>query len=138
MADFAKLSMKGLYSKSSDYSDPVTVFGPSAYEPATASIDEYFHCELQVNTAADDPAHTTLDTTIFATAVLLVIKNNDTTNYVTATFDCAGMGSTNTSVRIHAGGFFVTTDFTPSASDPKLKLVANTAACECEVFIVGS
>ena len=47
MADFAKLSIKGLYSKSSDYSDPVTTFTPSAYEMATADVDEYFHTELE-------------------------------------------------------------------------------------------
>jgi|TARA_R110002051_G_scaffold66927_2_gene121260 hypothetical protein len=93
--------------------------------------DEYFHCELEAATSAG----TTLDTSILASATLLVVKNKDSSNYVTATFDCAGMGSTDTSVRIHAGGFFVTTDFTVAQ---KLKLVANSAAVECEVFIVGT
>ena len=131
MADFAKLSIKGLYSKSSDYSDPVTTFTPSAYEMATADVDEYFHTELEAATSGG----TTLDTSIVSSCKLLVVKNNDATNYVTATFDCAGMGSTDTSVRIHAGGFFVTTDFTAAE---KLKLVANSAACECEIFIAGT
>tara|TARA_Y100001951_G_C11134173_1_gene179886 strand:- start:116 stop:523 length:408 start_codon:yes stop_codon:yes gene_type:complete len=135
MADFAKLSMKGLYSKSSDYSDPVTTFRPSAYEPATANVDEYFHVEVLANLSGDSPGHTTIDTSIIGAASLLVIKNNDTTNYVTATFDCAGMSTTDTSVRIHAGGFFVTTDFTTAE---ELKLVSNTGRCECEIFIVGT
>jgi hypothetical protein len=128
MADNAKLSIKGIYSKSTDYSDPVTVFGPAAY---TITPDEYFHTELEASTSGG----TTLDTSIVGAATLLVVKNNDATNYVTATFDCAGMGSTDTSVRIHAGGFFVTTDFTTAE---KLKLVANSASCECEIFIVGT
>ena len=131
MADYAKLQIKGVFSKSSDYSDPVTKFSPAAY---TVTPDEYFHCELEAATSGG----TTLDTTILDSATLLVIKNNDATNYVTATFDNAGMGGTNVSVRIHAGGYLVTTDFAPNASDPKLKLVANSSACECEVFIVGT
>ena len=134
MTDFAKLQIKGVFSKSSDYSDPVTRFSPTAY---TVTPDEYFHCEVQAALSTDTVGHTTVDTSIFASATLLVIKNNDTTNYVTATFDCAGMATTDTSVRVHAGGFFVTTDFVPNGS-AKLKLTANTAACECEVFIVGT
>jgi len=128
MADYAKLELKGVYSTVSDYSTPRTKFKPASY---AVTPDEYFHCELQAATSAG----TTLDTSILDSATLLVVKNKDATNYVTATFDCAGMGSTDTSVRIHAGGFFVTTDFTVAE---KLKLVANSAAVECEVFIVGT
>jgi hypothetical protein len=128
MADYAKLSIKGIYSKSTDYSDPVTVFSPDAY---TITPDEYFHTELEASTGGG----TTLDTSIVGAATLVVVKNNDTTNYVTATFGKTGSGSADTSVRIHAGGFFVTTDFTTTY---KLKLAANTADCECEIFIVGT
>jgi len=132
MPDYAKLELKGVYSTVSDYSTPRTKFKPASY---TVTPDEYFHCEVQANISSDTPGHTTIDTSILASATLLVIKNKDATNYVTATFDCAGMGSTDTSVRIHAGGFFVTTDFTPGE---KLKLVANSAVVECEVFVVGT
>ena len=128
MADYAKLEIRGIYSKSSDYSSPKADFNPAIY---ALTPDEYFHCEIQ----ADTSAGTTLTTSILSSATLLVVKNNDTSNYVTATFDCAGMGSTDTSIRIHAGGFFATTDFTVSQN---LKLVANSAACEFEVFIVGT
>ena len=132
MADNAKLSIKGIYSKSTDYSDPVTVFNPAPY---TITPDEYFHCEVQAALSGDSPGHTTIDTSIVGAATLVVVKNNDATNYVTATFAKAGSGSADTSVRIHAGGFFVTTDFTTTY---KLKLAANTADCECEIFIVGT
>tara|TARA_R100001594_G_scaffold143022_1_gene190568 strand:+ start:1370 stop:1756 length:387 start_codon:yes stop_codon:yes gene_type:complete len=128
MADYAKLEIRGIYSKSSDYSSPKADFNPAIY---ALTPDEYFHCEIQ----ADTSAGTTLTTSILSSATLLVVKNNDTSNYVTATFDCAGMGSTDTSIRIHAGGVFATTDFTVAQN---LKLVANSAACECEVFIVGT
>jgi len=128
MADYAKLEIRGIYSKSSDFSAPKADFNPTNYE---FRPDEYYHCEIQ----ADTSAGTTLTTSILGSATLLVVKNNDATNYVTATFDCAGMGSTDTSIRIHAGGVFTTTDFTVAQN---LKLVANSAACQCEVFIVGT
>ena len=132
MADNAKLSIKGIYSKSTDYSDPVTVFSPAPY---TVTPDEYFHCEVQAALATDTVGHTTIDTSIIGTATLLVIKNNDATNYVTATFDNAGLSGTDVLVRIAAGGFLVTTDFAPSQ---KLKLIANTAHCECEILVLGT
>jgi len=128
MTDYAKLEIRGIYSKSSDYSLPKADFNPATY---ALTPDEYFHCEIQ----ADTSAGTTLTTSILSSATLLVVKNNDAANYVTATFDCAGMGSTDTSIRIHAGGVFTTTDFTVAQN---LKLVANSAACECEIFIVGT
>ena len=128
MADYAKGEVRGIYSKNSDYNLPKVDFNPTDY---TVTPDEYIHCEIQ----ADTSAGTTLTTSILSSASLLVVKNNDSTNYVTATFDCAGMGSTDTSIRIAAGGMFMTTDFTVAQN---LKLVANSAACECEVFIAGT
>ena len=132
MADYVKLEVRGIYSKNSDYSAPKVDFNPADY---TLTPDEYFHCEVQAALATDTPAHTTIDTSILASATLLVIKNNDGTNYVTATFDSAGNGSTDNIVRIHAGGVLATTDFTVAQN---LKLVSNSAHCECEVFIVGT
>jgi hypothetical protein len=78
MADYAKLELKGVYSAVSDYSTPRTKFKPAAY---TVTPDEYFHCELEAATSAG----TTLNTSILDSATLLVVKNKDATNYVTAT-----------------------------------------------------
>ena len=128
MADYAKLEIRGLYSKNSDYSSPKSDFNPANYE---VTPDEYFHCEIQ----ADTSGGTTITTSILASATLLVVKNNDTTNYVTATFDSAGNSSVDNLIRIAPGGILATTDFTVAQN---LKLVANSAACECEVFIVGT
>ena len=125
MADYAKLQIKGVFSKSSDYSDPVTAFTPAAY---TITPDEYFHCEISAATSSG----TALNTSILDTATLVAIKNNDATNYVTATFGKAGSSSADTSIRIAAKGYLVMTDFVPTHN---LTLVANSAACECEVFI---
>lgn len=128
MADYAKLEIRGIYSKNSDYSSPKSDFNPANYE---VTPDEYFHCEIQ----ADTSGGTTITTSILASATLLVVKNNDTTNYVTATFDSAGNSSVDNLIRIAPGGILATTDFTVAQN---LKLVANSAACECEVFIVGT
>ena len=128
MADYAKLEIRGIYSKNSDYSSPKSDFNPANYE---VTPDEYFHFEIQ----ADTSGGTTITTSILASATLLVVKNNDTTNYVTATFDSAGNSSVDNLIRIAPGGILATTDFTVAQN---LKLVANSAACECEVFIVGT
>ena len=128
MADYAKLEIRGIYSKNSDYSSPKSDFNPANYE---VTPDEYFHCEIQ----ADTSGGTTITTSILASATLLVVKNNDATNYVTATFDSAGNSSVDNLIRIAPGGILATTDFTVAQN---LKLVANSAACECEVFIVGT
>ena len=131
MADYAKLEIRGIYSKNSDYSSPKSDFNPANYE---VTPDEYFHCEIQ----ADTSGGTTITTSILASATLLVVKNNDTTNYVTATYRQApynGSAILDTVSRIAPGGILATTDFTVAQN---LKLVANSAACECEVFIVGT
>ena len=128
MADYTKLELTAVYSKNSDYSSPKVKMAPAAF---TLTPDEYFHVEVE----ADTSGGTTITTSILNSATLLVVKNNDATNYVTATFDSAGNGSQDNLVRIAAGGVLATTDFTVAQN---LKLVANSAACECEVFIVGT
>ena len=128
MADYQKLTITGVYSKSSDLSDPKVRFSPDAFQ---LTPDEYIHANVEAATSAG----TTITTSFLSSATLLVIKNNSQANYVTATFDCAGMGSTDTSIRIAPFGFYVSTDFTPAQN---LKLVANSAACMCEVYILGT
>ena len=128
MTDYSKIKVEALYSKNADYSSPKVDLSPAIY---SVTPDEYIHCEIQ----ADTGGGTTITTSILASATLLVVKNNDPTNYVTATFDSAGNSSTDNLIRIAAGGLLVTTDFTVAQN---LKLIANSAACECEIFIVGT
>ena len=130
MADYAKISVKGVYSKNSDYSFPKAMFAPDAN---TLTPDEYMHLEIEADTGG-----TTVTTSTLASATMVMVKNNDTTNYVTATFKSAGnggAGGTNNIIRIAAGGFIAVTDFTVAGN---LALAANSAACECEVFIIGT
>tara|TARA_R100000656_G_scaffold57873_1_gene45207 strand:- start:475 stop:870 length:396 start_codon:yes stop_codon:yes gene_type:complete len=128
--DYAKVHVKAVCSKNSDHSLPVTVMAPAAY---TLTPDEYIHAEVQANTGT-----TTLDTRHLTSVTTLVIKNNDTTNYVKAQWRSAeytGSAVLDNLLRIAPGGFLVTTDFTAANN---LLLTANTAACECEVFIIGT
>ena len=133
MANYAKLHIKAVLSKNSDYSNPTVTFNPSPYAPATADIPEYIHTELLCGTGG-----VILDTTILDGVSFIVIKNLDDTNYVTFTYGTAGVGdATDQVIRIAAGGFFASTDFDQDDS-AKLTLTANTAGCQCEVFLVGT
>jgi len=133
MANYAKLQIKAVLSKNTDYSEPTVIFNPAPYEPATADIPEYIHTELLCGTGG-----VILDTTILDGVSFVVIKNLDATNYVTFTYGTAGIGdATDQAIRIHAGGFFAATDFDQDDS-AKLTLTANTAGCQCEVFLVGT
>ena len=128
MADYAKISVKGVYSKNSDYSFPKAMFAPDAN---TLTPDEYMHLEIEADTGG-----TTVTTSTLASATMVMVKNNDTTNYVTATFRSAGNSSTPNIIRIAAGGFLVVTDFTVANN---LALTGpDSEGCECEIFIVGS
>ena len=128
--DYAKLYLKAVYSKNSDYSSPKATMAPDVF---TLTPDEYIHVEVQADTGG-----TPVITSHLASVTALVIKNNDTTNYVKAKWRSAeytGSAVLDNLLRIAPGGFLVTTDFTAANN---LLLTANSAACECEVFIVGT
>mgnify|MGYP003138300537 FL=1 len=124
--DYAKLHVKAVCSKNSDYSSPKATMAPEAY---TLTSDEYLHIEMN----CDDNGET-LTTDMFTGGVTLcVIKNNDTAITVTAQFDTAG--DANVDVAIPAGGIFVTPDFVYTGN---LKLTSASGVPECEVLIVGT
>ena len=76
MADYAKLEVKGVYSKVSDYSTPRTKFKPSAY---TLTPDEYLHLEVEADTGG-----TSLSLSHLSSITSIAIKNNSTSNTVRA------------------------------------------------------
>jgi len=126
MADYAKLEVKGVYSKVSDYSTPRTKFKPSAY---ALRPDEYLH--LEVN--CDDNGET-FDLSMFSGGItMLAIKNNDAAISVTARVTTAG--TSNVDVVVPAGGIYVIPDVA-IAND--LVLTSASGTPECEVFIVGT
>ena len=126
MADYAKLHVKGLFSKNSDYSDPKVSMAPAAY---ALTPDEYLHMELNCDTGGE-----IIKTDRFDGGVTLcIIKNNDTAITVTAQFNTAA--DTDVDVAIPAGGIFVTPDF---AYGGDLTLTSASGEPECEVLILGT
>ena len=128
MADYSKLNVSVTYSENSDYSAPKLKTRLDPFESTSST-----HYEVQyreVGTSAE-----TLELGGFTTIEYLVVKNKDATNYVTATFDSAGNSTVDNILRVAAGKILVLTDVTPGSD---LILQANTAACDCEVVIVGT
>ena len=127
MADYAKLEVRGTYSKNSDYSSPKVDFNPVEYE---LTPDEYYHVEINCDTNGE-----TITTDLFRDGVsLVVVKNNDTSINVLATF--ATTGGTLTDMSIPAGSIMVMPDFVQTGN-LSLKSSSGTTV-ECEVFIVGT
>ena len=126
MADYAKLVVKGLYSKSSDYSNPKVTFNPSA---CALTPDEYLHFEVN----CDDNGET-FDLSMFSGGVtMLAVKNNDAAISVTARVTTAG--TSNVDGVIPAGGLYVNPDVA-IAND--LVLTSASGTPECEVFVIGT
>jgi len=126
MADYAKISVKGVFSKNSDYSFPKATFAPNA---AALTPDEYMHFEVN----CDDNGET-FDLSMFSGGItMLMIKNNDTAINVTARIDTAS--TANVDVLIPAGGVFVTPDCKVSED---LVLTSASGTPECEIFIIGT
>lgn len=132
MADYSKLKVSAVYSENSDYSDPRLQTSLEAYTSTTAT--HYMQLMQTVGTAAAETL--TLDN--FTTIEYVIVKNKDATNYVTVTIsDSAGLGTTDTVVRVAAGRLLVTPDVT-GGSGKTITLQANTAACDVEVIVVGT
>jgi hypothetical protein len=128
LADYAKLALALTYSENSDYSSPKLKTSLDNWTSTTAT-----HYEVQyreIGTSSE-----TIELGGFTTIECLVLKNKDSTNYVTATFDSAGNSSVDNILRVGAGKILVLTDVTPGSD---LLLQANTAACDVEIIIVGT
>lgn len=114
----------------SDADSSVKLFDTSSWEEYALTPDEVVHMKVEAATTG-----TTVTTSIYSSVTLVAIQNDDSTNYVTATFRTAGNSSTDNIVRIPAGGFLLVTDFTAANN---LVLTANTAECNCRVIIAGT
>lgn len=136
MADYAKLIVRGYYSKASDYSDPVVNLRPAEFE---LTPDEYVHQEIQADTGG-----TTIELGAFSTVTSVTIINHDATNFVQAAWTYTTEASVDTAniQQVPPGGYlmFGSTNGTNALIkiSTDLVLTADTAACECEVFITGT
>jgi hypothetical protein len=78
-------------------------------------------------------AGTALAVSAFTTLTDLIIINRDSTNFVTLT--CTEIGTDAITVKIRAGKACWIPGIDPTATT---KLVADTAACLCDVFSIGT
>jgi hypothetical protein len=129
MSDYAKIELKLTVSEASGYS-PIqgeTRFDP--YESGAATLKWHI---VQLSAATGG---TTLDLAPYTTVYNILIKNKDATNYVQATFRTTGGGSNDQVLRCLAGQVLALGSAITVASD--LVLAANSAACVCEVAVLG-
>lgn len=126
MTEYRKLSVGVLVSDNADLSSP-SVLASVAYEPTAVGQSARY-------TVSAATGGTTVDLGAFASVAQVVVKNKDTTNYVTLV-TTTDSGSASNSHKIAAGKLEVLSDVKVSGD---LLLTANTAACECEVIILGA
>jgi hypothetical protein len=82
---------------------------------------------------------TTLSLAHLATCALIVIKNTDTTNYVTVTFKTNAGTGTAYSMKLTAGQEAVFRDiYATGGAVANWTITANTSAVVCEVSYVGT
>lgn len=129
MTDYARVRIDFEVSEFSDYGSPY--IRPPQWSEALTPDEADYKGRVE---AALTPG-TTIATAFLTTCTLLAVRNLDATNYVTLTWRSAGNGSTDNVVRIAAGDVFVTQDVT-AGNDPNI--MANTAACKCEVLVMGT
>lgn len=123
MTDYAKIQVSYVYSANSDYSSPIQ---------SRLFESEYTPSEVLTSRVSAATGGTTVELGSFTTPTVAIVKNTDATNYVTVTYTNAA--SSAQSVVLLAGETSVLTDVKASAD---LVLTANTAACVCDVVVLG-
>jgi hypothetical protein len=129
VTDYARATLTYEVSTQTDYGSPYVA--PPKWVEALTPDESIYHARLE---AALSPG-TAINTSVLGTCTLLAVRNLDATNYVTLTWRSAGNGGTDNIVRIQPGDLFHVQDVT-AATNPTL--VANTAACSCEVLVLGT
>lgn len=120
MTDYAKLDVSLVWSPNSDYSAPTS--NPKIASYTLTPLEGPGWQSISATTAGGAANTVSLATLASASKALLVIKNEDTTNYVSVT--CRAMGDADDAVlRVHKG------EITCLSIDPVTNLIfqANTA-----------
>lgn len=135
VADYFELQVKGVYSENTNYSDPKVLFAPS---PHSVMPTEFIRMtvEGEISVGSD------IDTSIFSSISLLIVKNLDTAQTLqlvigNATHDNPSEGEGMTT-RIAPGGIFVTTDVL-AAGKVNVGEISGSGdgVIMCEVIVVG-
>jgi hypothetical protein len=145
MADYAKLEIRGIYSKSSDYSSPKVDCNPSIH---ALTPDEYTHMEIEADTGG-----TTVNLSHFSSITAVLIKNNssaaDNKTIRAVWHNARGSASYNNLLTFADAGTGDTitedgsgTDFTASSVDVVaggyVRLTGATDAANNSTFLVSS
>lgn len=131
MASYAKIQASMKTSDVATFSPVVGETPEMSYEPASGT---YYMSTFEVSAATGG---TTVDLGHYTSVKNIIVLNKDTTNRVDGTFRTTGGSSNNQVLSADArGGMFMTGSRITVASD--LVLTADTAACKCQVSILGS
>lgn len=129
MASYMRTTFRVEFSDASTYSPLIGDFAPAAYEPGSGTYRWLIH-DVKAATGG-----VTIDLGQFTTVTNILIKNKDSSNYVSATFRTPGGGSNDQVLKVLPGQLIATGTVTV-AND--LVLTANTAAVACYICIIGT
>lgn len=130
MSDYVRIKASLEAAEVESYSPKKLETAFDAYEPAAGT----YRYEVRKVSAAT--GGTTVDLGMYTTVLNIIVKNKDITNRVDAKFRTTGGGSNDQVLSAPAGGIIATGSRVTIAND--LVLTADTAACECEVAILGT
>ena len=126
MADYERVTLRAVFSANDDYTYPKH----DTDELSTTATPEHVMVgEIQVNTGGT----TLVAGSIFVTGDTFILKNLDTTNYVTLTI--RDSTDETVSVVIPAGGLFHLSGWEPGTA---VVAIADTAGCQVKFWASGT
>lgn len=130
MASYQEVTLSAKFSDVSTFATLVNEFKCDAYNPGAGTYRAMvFECRA-------DTGGTTIDLGAFTTVTQMLIKNKDSTNYVTVTFRTTGGGGNDQVLNLPAGSFVATGSLITLASD--LVVTANSSDVNLLVCLVGT
>lgn len=128
MADYFRDEVFMSFGATSALQDPE--IDRSFVETPTSPV-EYLHRKPQCATGGTS---TTLSD--FTTITALYVKNHDTTNFVIGTYrELGDSAAANRTFKLSASQWLKLVNVSPSTA---LSIAADTAACKCEILVVGT
>lgn len=126
MTDNLRTSLEITFSEQANFSDPEWTTNWANFDLTPEGAETR---KLEIGTGAE-----TIDLGDYSAITQLAVKNEDPTNYVTATFRSVGNGAVDNILRIQPNSFLVVSDVTPGSD---LILQANGAPVLVKIAIAG-
>lgn len=130
MSDYVRIRASMEAAEAASFSPKKLETAFDAYESGASTL---FYEVRKIKAATGG---TTVELGMYTTITNIIVKNKDATNRVDATFRTTGGGANNQVLSAIAGMPLMLGGRITVASD--LVLTADTAACECEVAILGT